>query len=54
MAASALGEIGDTQAVEPLITALSDKIGSVRGAAAKALTSIGTPEALAALKKAGL
>jgi hypothetical protein len=40
-AAWALGEIGDERAVEPLISALGDKISDVREAAASALGKIG-------------
>ena len=51
-AARALGRIKDAHAVEPLIAALKgDKEAAVRRAAAEALHSIGTPEALAALRK---
>jgi len=51
-AAQALGRIKDAHAVEPLIAALKgDKEAAVRRAAAEALRSIGTPEALAALRK---
>lgn len=39
-AASALGEIGDPRAVEPLIAALRDRDWGVRGEAAKALEKI--------------
>lgn len=42
-AAGALGQIGDTQAVEPLITALKDHLLNVRAVAAEALVQIGTP-----------
>jgi HEAT repeat protein len=46
-----LGQIGDAQAVEPLIAALEDENSGVRGAAAIALKRIDTPEALAALEE---
>ncbi len=44
-AAGALGQIGDARAVEPLITALKDEDGYVRGAATLALGQIGGPAA---------
>ena len=45
-AARVLGEIGDPQAVEPLITALKDKTWDVRKAAAEALGEIGDARAV--------
>ncbi|RZB32933.1 MAG: hypothetical protein AEth_00279 [Candidatus Argoarchaeum ethanivorans] len=45
-AAEALGEIGDTRAVEPLIRALKDKDWFVRNKAAKALGIIGDTRAV--------
>lgn len=52
-AAEALGTLGDSRAVEPLIAALRDERFRVRGSVSvgRALNKIGTPEALAALKK---
>jgi HEAT repeat protein len=54
-AASALGKIGDTRALEPLIAALKNVINGVRQAAAEALGNIGDARALepliAVLKK---
>ena len=40
-AALALGQLGDTRAVEPLIQALKDEDSYVRSAAADALTKLG-------------
>lgn len=51
VAAGALGEIGDTRAVEPLIQALSDLDGSVRSVAAEALGKIGDVRAVEPLTK---
>ena len=45
-AAKALGQIGDTSAVEPLIAVLKDNIPNVRGAAAEALGQIGDQRAV--------
>jgi HEAT repeat protein len=45
-AASALGEIGDTRAVEPLIAALQDQVPVVREWAAQALGEIGDARAV--------
>jgi len=45
-AAKALGEIGDAQAVEPLIAALTNDVGSVRIAASEALAQIGDSRAI--------
>ncbi len=42
-AATALGEIGDPRAAEPLVASLLDKDGDVRSAAADALVRIGAP-----------
>ena len=42
-AANALGQIGDTRAINPLRAALNDWDANVRGAAAKALARIGPP-----------
>lgn len=56
-AASALGQIGDPRAVDPLIAALKDETGGVRAFAASALGQIGDPRAveplIAALKGEG-
>jgi len=41
--AKALGELGDPQAVAPLVGALASSEGQLRGAAAKALEQIGRP-----------
>ncbi len=51
-AATALGNLGDKRAVEPLIEALKDSDHMVRAMAAKALGSIGDPRALDALTTA--
>jgi HEAT repeat protein len=51
-AASALGQIGDTGAVEPLIQALGDSDRTVRGNAAYALGQIGDTRAVQPLIKA--
>jgi HEAT repeat protein len=48
-AAKALGEIGDTRAVEPLIAALKDRSVNRRLSAAEALGKIGDTRALAPL-----
>jgi HEAT repeat protein len=50
----ALGEIGDAQAALPVINILNNSHAWLRArlAAADALAKIGTPEAIAALKKA--
>ena len=45
-AAKALGKLGDTRAVEPLITALTDKENNVRATVIEALEDIGTVRAL--------
>jgi len=42
-AAKALGKIGDTRAVKPLIKALEDENWDVRKAAAEALEKLGEP-----------
>ena len=46
VAALSLGEIGDSQAVEPLINALGDENWEVRSSAAKALGKIGNDRAV--------
>ena len=45
-AAEALGEIGDSRVVEPLVAALGDTDDDVREAAAEALGKIGDPRAV--------
>lgn len=47
-AATALGKIGDTRAVEPLIRALDDKDQDVCKEAASALETLGVPQGIAA------
>jgi len=49
--ARTLGQIGNTQAVRPLIEALGDSIRAVRQAAAEALHHVDSPQARAALRK---
>jgi hypothetical protein len=51
-AATALGEIDDLRAVEPLIAALGDGDGDVRSSVAVALGKIGDPRTVIALEKA--
>ena len=48
-AAEGLGQIGEPQAVPPLLVALEDEHWSVRCAAAAALGRLGSPKAVAAL-----
>ncbi|MCP4370561.1 MAG: HEAT repeat domain-containing protein, partial [Deltaproteobacteria bacterium] len=48
-AAEALGSIGDSRAVEPLITTLKDENSQVRSRAAEALGKIGDKKAIQAL-----
>ncbi|MFN0206904.1 MAG: HEAT repeat domain-containing protein [Planctomycetota bacterium] len=51
MAANALGEIGETAAVEPLIRALADSDFNVRRCAASALAMTGDPRAVKPLEE---
>lgn len=51
-AAEALGEIGDSGAVWPLVSALRDRSESVRRVAAESLGSIGSPNAVQSLIRA--
>jgi HEAT repeat protein len=51
-AARALGKLGDPRAVEPLIRTLGHANGSVRLAAAEALSQLGEPDWLARLSRA--
>ncbi len=51
-AAKALGKIGDSRAVEPLMRAINDSDSEVRCAAAKALGEIGDYRAVGPLTKA--
>jgi HEAT repeat protein len=53
-AAKALGEFGDARAVESLLAALEDEAPIVHWEIVEVLRRIGTPEAQAALRKAGL
>lgn len=50
-AAAALGQIGDTRALKPLVGALHDQSSDVGQAAAEALGQIGDPRALPHLER---